>query len=324
MKEPAPIIEESPLFTLTPGFKPRSWLIRHLHAVIFTLGRLVRSPVNGLITGAVIGMALALPAGLYVLLDNVKVVTRHWDSGAQVSLYLSSDLDDNEASMMADRLLERTDIERVEVITKAQALEEYQRLTGLSELVIGDDNPLPPVLVVFPSPTHSELTAVGRLVEELTEEPGVDIVQSDLAWLERLNAIVQILHRGVWILVVLFSLGVLLVVGNTIRLGIQNQHQEIEISKLVGATDAFIRRPFLYSGLWYGLLGGLLAWVLLDLTFRLLQTPVDELSALYYSRFELHRPGTELIAILLLGGGLLGLFGSWVALARYLSSIEPS
>ena len=324
MNESAPSIEESPLFALNPGFKPRSRLIRHLHAVVFTLGRLVRSPVNGMVTGAVIGMALALPAGLYVLLDNVKAVTRHWDSGAQVSLYLKSNLGDNDARVMAARLLERSDIERVEVITKAQALEEYQQLTGLSELALGDDNPLPPVLVVFPSPAESELAAVGRMVEELGREAGVDIVQSDLAWLERLNAIVQILHRGVWILVALFSLGVLLVVGNTIRLGIQNQHHEIEISKLVGATDAFIRRPFLYSGLWYGLLGGLLAWMLLEVTFRLLQTPVEELSALYHSRFELHGPGAMLSAVLLAGGGLLGLFGSWAALARHLSSIEPS
>ena len=269
-------------------------------------------------------MALALPTGLYLLLDNVKAVTRHWDSGAQVSLYLAGELGDKDPRVMADHLLERPDVERVEIITKAQALEEYQMLTGLSELALGDENPLPPVLIVFPNPGRSEVIMVRRLVEDLAGEPGVDIVQSDLAWLERLNAIVEILHRAVGILVALLALGVLLVVGNTIRLGIQNQHQEIEISKLVGATDAFIRRPFLYSGLWYGLLGGLLAWVLLDITFRLLQAPVDALSALYHSQFELQGPETALIAVLLLGGGLLGLFGSWVALSRHLSSIEPS
>ena len=176
----------------------------------------------------------------------------------------------------------------------------------------------------YPAFELSDVAAVAGWIEELSSEQGVDIVQSDLDWLERLNAIVDILQRAVWILVAIFGIGVLLVVGNMIRLGIQNQHQEIEISKLVGATDAFIRRPFLYSGLWHGMLGGLLAWLLLVVTFRLLQAPVDQLSALYHSRFALSGPDNLLIVMLLLGGGLLGLCGSWVALARHLSAIEPS
>ena len=315
---------DKPLFTLEPSFKPGNWLIRHLHAVVFTLGRLIRSPFNALSTGAVIGMALALPAGLYVLLDNVKAITTHWDSGAQVSLYLAGERSDEDAELLAARLVERPSIYRVEIITKAEALEEYQQLTGLSDLALGRENPLPPVLIVFPSSEHADVAAIGRLAEELTTEPGVDIVQSDLAWLERLRAIVDILHRAVWILVGLFGMGALLVVGNTIRLGIQNQHQEIEISKLVGATDAFIRRPFLYSGLWYGMLGGVFAWVLLLVGFRLLQAPVDELSALYHSHYQLEGPDNLLIIILLSGGGLLGLFGSWAALARHLGAIEPT
>ena len=292
--------------------------------MVFTLGQLVRSPVNALATGAVIGLALALPTGLYLILDNFKAVVGHWDSGAQVSLYLANERSDEDAALMAADLVERTTIDRVEVITKAQALEEYRQLTGISELLLGDDNPLPPVLIVFPSPEHTDGAAVARLIEDLSAEPSVDIVQADLAWLERLGAIVAILHRAVWILIAFFAAGVLLIVGNTIRLGIQNQQQVIEISKLVGATDAFIRRPFLYSGLWYGTFGGVLAWILLVVTFRLLQAPVDELSTLYHSQFQLTGPDNWLIMMLLSAGGLLGLGGSWVALARHLGAIEPT
>ena len=324
MKESPPTADTSPLFALNRGFNPRNWLVRHLHAIVFTLGRFARSPFNALTTGAVLGMALALPTGLYVLLDNIKSVTASWDSGAQVSLYLTPERSDEQARQMAARLAERSDIDRVEVITKAQALAEYQQLTGLSELALGIENPLPAVLIVFPAGENTSVTAVGGILESLSTEVGADIIQSDLAWLERLNAIVDILRRAVWILVALFGVGVLLVVGNTIRLGIQHQTQEIEISKLVGATDAFIRRPFLYSGIWYGMLGGLLGWLLLAVTFRLLQGPVEELSTLYHSDFELTGPRGGLVVVLLLGGAILGLFGSWVALARHLNSIEPT
>ena len=190
--------------------------------------------------------------------------------------------------------------------------------------MLGTENPLPAVLIAFPARTHSDVDSVRRLVEAFATESGVDIVQSDLGWLQRLNAIVDLLRRGIWILVGLFGAGVLLIVGNTIRLGIQNQHQEIEIAKLVGATDAFIRRPFFYTGLWYGLLGGLIAWSLLLATFQLLQGPVDELSTLYHSQYQLNGPGNSAVLILVAGGGLLGVLGSWVALARQLHGIQPS
>ena len=316
--------DNSPVFVLEAGFQPKCWLISHLHAVIFTLGRLVRSPFNALTTMTVTGVVLALPAALYVLLDNIKTVTTHWDVGAQVSLYLDNDLTDDDAASMGVRLVEDPNIDRVEIITKAEALAEYQQLTGLSEVTLGGDNPLPPVVVVIPNPEQNNLAAIGQLVDRLRNEPGVDIVQSDMAWLARLEAITVILHRTVWLLAALFGSGVLLVVGNTIRLSIQNQHQEIEISKLVGATNAFICRPFLYSGLWCGLLGALFAWMLLLVIFGLLKSPVDELSALYHSHFFLAGPSNYLIIILLFGGGLLGLCGSWVTLMRHLGAIEPS
>jgi cell division transport system permease protein len=300
------------------------WLIRHLQSFFYTLGLMSRAPVATVLTTAVIGLALALPAGLYVLLDNVRSATRGWDGITQVSLFLDAAVADAEASALAERLARRGDVAATRVITRAQALQEFRELSGFAEVMdaFADENPLPAVILV--EPQRRDGVALEPLLASLGELPEVDFAQFDLAWLQRLHGILVIVERGVLVLSVLLAAGVILVVGNTMRLGIESRRQEIEIVKLFGATNSFIRRPFLYSGLLYGLLGGLLAWLLLELSFAVLSRPVANLVALYGSGYELRGLDGWSGLVLLSGGGLLGLLGSWLSVGRHLSAIEPS
>jgi cell division transport system permease protein len=312
--------EQSVSIKTRARFQGGTWLLRHLHALVFSFGQLVRQPANTILSASVIGIALTLPMSLFVLLDNVKMLTHSWEGGAQLSLYLHQGLADTHQQRLIDELHVMAEIERVLVITPAQALEEYQQLTGFDSLgaALGDENPLPGVLVLFLGDGQSTLETVDELVGELARRPEVELVQSDLQWIERLHTMVDVVQRGIGIVAVLFGFGVLLIIGNTIRMGIQNRHDEIEITKLVGATDAFIRRPFLYSGFWYGLLGAAIAWILVASSFHFLAEPVRELATLYNSEFRLAGASVDSVLTLLGAGASLGLAGSWFAVNRQL------
>ena len=304
----------------------RSWLTRHLQIFFYTLGLLSQAPLASFLTAAVIGMALALPAGLYVLLDNVQDATLGWDGSNEISLFLELEIGDGEAETVAGNVRDWPQVATARVITRDQALEEFRKLSGFADVMdaFSTDNPLPAVIVVEPAVDAGDAAAMEKLLGRLGELPQVDFAQLDLAWLKRLYAILRIVERGVLVLAVLLAAGVLVVVGNTMRLGIENRRQEIEIAKLFGATNAFIRRPFLYSGLLYGALGGVIAWVLVWICFMLLSEPVQRLTTLYSSDYWLQGLDPWASAILLAGGALLGLLGSWLSVGRHLAAIEPS
>ncbi|SEH08462.1 permease-like cell division protein FtsX [Candidatus Venteria ishoeyi] len=316
----------------TPGiFRSRlrpldAWLLHHLHVLVFSLGQLSRTPFPTLMTAAVIGIALALPSGLYLLLDNARQLSQSWDDTVRISVFLNIDVSDVQAQQLATKLQQRSEIQQVQVISRAKALAEYQQLSGFSEaLETLDGNPLPAVLVVQPQ-LNPELGASQNsqvLLALLQALPEVDIAQFDMRWLKRLLAIMEIIHRSVLVLAALLGLAVLLITGNTIRLSIQNRRQEIEINKLFGATDAFIRRPFLYAGLWYGLFGAVIAWSLVQLAFALLQNPVQKLSVLYQSHYQLSVFSYQDVFLLLATGVVLGLAGAWLAVSRHLQEIQP-
>jgi cell division transport system permease protein len=310
----------------TGSRRAHAWLVRHLQSFFYTLGLLARAPLASFLTAAVIGMALALPAGLYVLLINVQDATRGWDGSNEISLFLSIDAEDREAEAMAGRLRGWSEVSDARVITRAEALEEFRGLSGFSEVLgaFANDNPLPAVVVITPAVDGADSSAMDALLDRLNGLPKVEHAQFDLAWLKRLYAILGIVERGVLVLGVLLAAGVLLVVGNTMRLGIENRRQEIEIAKLFGATDAFIRRPFLYSGLVYGALGGIIAWMLVWVCFMLLGEPVQRLTALYSGGFRLHTLNPLASVVLLVAGAVLGLMGSWLSVGRHLAAIEPS
>jgi cell division transport system permease protein len=323
MKSPMPTERESRR-TAKPPSPTTAWFAHHFYVWFFSLGQIARTPLPSLMTAAVIGIALALPTGLYLLLENVQYISRDWGGAAQISLFLNKTLTEAQVHKLAEQLLQRPDIATIRIITPAEALAEYRALSGFGEALSAlQENPLPPVLVVQPATPQTDFTASEAVLDSLSQLKAVEVAQFDMLWLKRLYAMLEIVRRGIWILASLLSLAVLLVIGNTIRLSIYNRREEIEIYKLVGATDAFIRRPFLYVGFWYGLSGGLIAWLLVNLSFWLLQAPVKKLTALYYSQFELVTLDLFSSIVLLLTGALLGLAGAGLAVGYHLKDVQP-
>ncbi len=302
-----------------------AWLVSHARAFLFSLGKLYRAPLSALMTMAVIGIALALPTGLFVLIKNLEQVSGGWADEARISVFLEQGVTAAERARLAERVRARPEVATVEVITPEQALAEFRRHSGFGEALDAlGENPLPAVLVVHPRSDMEDPVAVGVLREELTRLPGVDEAILDLQWIQRLHALLATARRTLWVVAGMLAIAVVLVVGNTIRLDIQNRRQEIEVAKLIGATDAFIRRPFLYGGIWYGLFGGLLGVLMVQVALGLLAGPVARLSALYGSGFTLQGlSGSEALAMIGVGT-LLGWLGSWVAVGRHIREIEPS
>ncbi|MCU7930381.1 MAG: permease-like cell division protein FtsX [Candidatus Thiodiazotropha sp. (ex Codakia rugifera)] len=304
---------------------PQIWLQRHAQVALASLGRLARNHLSSLMTCSVIGIALALPVGLHVMLGNLQSISGTWDSGASISLFLKQQIRDDQAASLAEKLRLHQRIEDVELITREKALAEFQALSGYADALEAlDSNPLPALLIIQPKADFTTAETAQRLVRELKLLPEAEIVQLDLQWVRRLQAITVIAQRAVVVLAALLGMAVLLIIGNTIRLEIQNRRTEIEITKLIGATNAFIRRPFLYTGFWYGLFGGIIAWLLVAVSITLLSGPIAQLANLYQSAFDLSSLGISTVMTLLLGSALLGLIGSWLAVGRHLSAIEPS
>ncbi|MGQ9659751.1 MAG: permease-like cell division protein FtsX [Thermochromatium sp.] len=295
------------------------WLNQHLQTLIETLGRLRANPVPSAMTVAVIGISLALPAALYVLSQNLRLMTGGWDQTAAISLFLNLDLDDQTAAALAQQLSGWEEIARVNLITRDQALAEFRDLGGFEDALDKiTKNPLPNVLAIYPTPEHADPDRLAALQERLLALPEADFARMDTLWLQRLQAILDLGEVIALLLGGLLGIGVLLIVGNTIRLEILNRRIEIEIMELVGATAAFIRRPFLYTGAWYGLLGGLTAWFLVTLLILILQGYVLRLASLYHSEFRLSGLGLADTGAMLGAGILLGLIGSWLAVNQHL------
>jgi cell division transport system permease protein len=304
---------------------PQIWLQRHAQVALASLGRLFNNSLGSFMTCSVIGIALALPIGLHVLLNNLQTLSGGWDSGASISLFLKQSVSDEKAAKLARKLRQHQRIESVELITKGAALKEFRSRSGFAKALEAlDRNPLPALLVIQPKKDYTTAKSAQLLVQELAMLPEADIVQLDLQWVRRLQAITVIAQRAVLVLATLLGMAVLLIVGNTIRLEIQNRQAEIEITKLIGATNAFIRRPFLYTGFWYGLFGGIIGCLLVVISVTLLKGPVASLASLYESAFDLSSLGWLNFFSLLGGSALLGLFGSWLAVGKHLSIIEPS
>jgi len=275
-------------------------------------------------TAAVIGIAIALPAGMYLLVENVRSLTDSWDGTSSITLFLQQSLDDQQINEVRSAIDARKDVAETRLISRQQALDEFRQRSGFGEaLELLDHNPLPAVILVKPAAKTASAAATQRLAETLGRFREIDKVRVDLQWVRRLEAITRTLERGILVLAGLLSAGVLLIVGNTIRLEIQNRRHEIEVIKLVGGTDAFIRRPFLYEGIWYGFLGALIALLLVIGGLALMQGPVQRLAGLYQSHFSLEILSSGTLFGILLGSPLLGLAGAWLAVGRHLSRIQP-
>jgi cell division transport system permease protein len=300
----------------------RRYLALHRQNLVDALRRIAGQPLGSLLTVLVIAIALALPAGLRVLVNNAGALSDSWQDAADFAVYLKMEVSADAAERVARAIDARPDVASVTLIDRAKALEEFRAESGFGEALDAlEGNPLPYTLVVRPaSGVAGDVEAVAAAIRAL---PEADLVQLDTAWVARLRAILALVGRIVDLATVLLALAVAIVVGNTIRLEINNRAIEIEVVKLVGGTDAFIRRPFLYLGLWYGLLGAFVAAVLVAGALLALQAPVSAVANLYGSGFRLTSLPLRETAILLAGGALLGLTGAWLATARHLRAIEP-
>jgi len=301
-----------------------NYLLRHVQVMLSSLGELWRQPVATSMTLLVIGIALLLPAGLFVILKNVEQVSGEWQHANRISLFLQDEISDKRGEQLAEQLQTWPDIVDVSFQSAQQSLNEFREISGLQSLLDTlPENPLPAVIIIEPEEAQQQ-EAIEALLERLDALPEVDLAQLDMQWLQRLRSINETGQRGITILAILLSLSVLLVIGNTIRLAILNRQTEIRVIKLVGGTNTFVRRPFLYTGMWYGFLGGVLAWIALLISLLIISGPIDELAALYDSQFTLKWFGGQMLFALPISGLLLGVMGAWLAVSRHLNAIEPS
>ncbi len=306
-------------------FRLHIYVQRHMHALFASLGQLWRSPLSTLMTTLTIAVTLALPAGLFLILKTTDQLTASWQGEPQLSVFMTPGSSETAIKTLIVRLENHAGVDVQAQIPPEDGMLSFSKIMGMEGILdILDENPLPYVVVLSVDETHRSVDKLTSLVAELADLPGVDLVQFDLAWLEKLTAILGVVERGLGLVAVFLALAVLMTIGNTVRLSIQNRLEEIEVMKLVGAKDAFIRRPFLYGGLWLGLISGLFALVLLFISRLVLEEPMAQVLELYEGAFSLSVIIMVQVSFaLVLGAALLGWLGAWIALARQLRRIEP-
>lgn len=276
-------------------------------------------------TVLVLGIAMFLPLGLYVTLANLDGLNLHQDEWSAVTAFFESGTKEAEVRRVADELEKRMQPDKVIVISPEEGLVDFREASGFGEsLDMLEENPLPWVMQVIPQPgsTAEVESSIADLTSYLQSIDSVEVTQFDYKWLQRLDRLLALGEAAVTVLILLFGLAVVVVVANTIRLDVASHADEIEILALVGAGNAFIRQPFLYTGLWYGLMGGLLAIVLLQVALFYLAGPLGLLLETYGTVFVMQGLGGSKILWVLLGGSLLGWSGAWIAVQRYLRLLQ--
>jgi len=312
-------VHEPPADTIVPF---HAWLYSHRVSFVDALKRLLHQPFASLFTCLVIAVALLLPAGLALLLANLERLGGDWQQAAQISVYLSPASSEADGLTLRDKISALDDVAAVEWISADTALEQFSQQSGLADLLADlPENPLPGSLHITPKDIDS--ARLKALEQQLAAYSGVDLVQLDWRWAERLSAILALGEHLVLGLALLLAAALLLVIGNTIRLHIENRRSEIEVIKLVGGTDAYVQRPFLYMGALYGGGGGLLAWGLLAFGFHWFNQSVRRLASLYGSEFSLEPVGVEDGLLLMLLALVLGCMGAWLAVYRHLRELVP-
>lgn len=310
----APVRTRGPLST---------WFGRHVSAARSSFRKLLAQPFASLMIIGVIAITLALPAALHLVVKNALAISGGWENALDFSVFLDEELSVEDAAGLKRLIEQRADVETVELITADAALEEFRAQSGfgaaLDQLA---SNPLPHTLVVRPAAVNTS-ESMTLLREELKNLPETTAVQVDTEWVQRFHAIVDVIDHGIGIGAILLAMAIVVIIGNTIRLDVENRRDEIEVIKLIGASNGFVRRPFLWSGLWYGLLGGAVAVGLVQWGLFLLREPVGRLAGLYQGEIALLGLSPTEAAIVVGTGTLLGLIGSWVAATRHMRAIEP-
>lgn len=297
------------------------WLRQQKHALAAALRRLLAQPVAALLTTLAIGVAISLPSGLYLVLGNLGKLAGDLPAQPEISVFLAADITPGQKQAIADRL-KQPDIATARLVPKDDALAALSRTRGLADIAAGlTENPLPDAWVVRPRADTRE--ALTQIADQLAKLPGVAETHLDSQWADRLQAALRIGHTAVALLAALFAIALVAITGNAIRAQVLARRDEIQVSRLIGATDRHIRRPFLYLGALQGLLGGLAAAGVLALAAWALAAPVAQLAALYGSAFHLLPPTAFEAAVVLGAVTLFGWLGAWIAVARTLRQVEP-
>ncbi len=295
-------------------------LTQKFSTLLIAFRRIFASPVAGILNILVIGIALSLPTGMYVLLQNAQGLVAQISGAPQISLFMAMDASQDEVAKLRKQLGQHSEIANAEFISRSLALEKLKESTGLEDVIAGlGNNPLPDAYIITPKQTDAK--SLEALRNELQRLPAVEHAQLDSAWAYKMESLLEFARIAVLILASLLSLGLIAITFNTIRLQILTQDDEIQVSGLIGATDAFIRRPFLYFGAMQGLLGGIAAWLIIAASLQLLKAPLATLSQLYASNFALQPLSMADSLSLLLFSVYLGWLGAWLSVGRHLSRI---
>jgi len=296
----------------------------HLQALLFSLGQQLRTPFSSLLTIAVLSISIALSGAFYLAVKNITHLTGHLETSNQITLFLGQQVSDQDGRWLLTRLEKHRSIQSTRLITKTEGLKDFEQFSGFGDALKAlSRNPLPMVIQVFPRLNLTTPQQLQQLLDELKALPEVAVAKIDMQWVQRLKAIIVLAERGVLVLASILAFAVIFITGNTIRLELQNRQEEVVIAKLVGATNGFIARPFLYSGFWYGLLAGLLAWLMITGLMALLQSPMEQLMTLYLGYQEVVFLSVLDSVILLVVSAVLGVLGSWGVLVSQLSRLTP-
>ena len=303
----------------------RGYKAHHRETLRASLVKMLHEPMQTVLTVMVIAIALALPASLFLTVDNVQQFGSNFESSAQITVFANKGAKPEAIEDLEKKLNGMTGVNSVEYISAQQALLEFKALSGFgSALRYLEDNPLPAVFLVQPMMEGEvDLVQTQKIITDIKALPVVDDVQIDMAWLQRLHLLIEMGHKIVLALGITLGIGVLLVIGNTIRLAIESRRNEIIVVKLVGGTNAYVRRPFLYTGLLLGLFGALIASIMLFSCLMWISSSVENLASLYQSQYRLQGLGITGFLSLMLIGGVFGLGGAWIAVSRHLRDIEP-
>lgn len=296
----------------------------HVRAWVSSLGRLCHQPFASVLTCAVLAITLALPVSFLLLLNNAQSVLQIWDQGTQVSVYLQTGTAPSKARELMQQIKKLPNVMQAHYISPAEGMRFLSKQTGIQDLALLMPNAsLPALIEVQPAQALATPLAMKEFITTLKQLPFVEEAQIDLQWLQRLNAIVQLVQKIVWVFTVLLAVGVLLIIGNTLRLTLEKYREEIKLLKLMGATHGFIRRPFLYTGLTYGFIGGFFASTLVSSFISGLKPLVAQLSLLYQSDFLLQGLTSWGFVKLLFFSMLLGLLAAWLSVSRAVYATKP-
>ena len=303
----------------------RGYKAHHRETFRTSLRKMLHEPMQTLLTVMVIAIALALPASLYLTVNNVQQLGSNFESSAQITVFVNKAAQPAAIESLEKQINEMAGVTSVEYISAQQALLEFKALSGFgSALRYLEDNPLPAVLLVQPMMEGDiDLVQTQTIIADIAALTVVDDVQIDMAWLQRLHSLIEMGHKIALALGVTLGVGVLLVIGNTIRLAIESRRNEIIVVKLVGGTNAYVRRPFLYTGMLLGLFGALIASIMLFSCLIWISASAESLASLYQSQYRLQGLGITGFLSLMLTGGMFGLGGAWIAVSRHLRDIEP-